>query len=299
MDTSGHAFIAVDIGNTRTKFGFFGPEELARPFPTAKAIHYEHEPDHPRLFRWLRQNAIEEKPVCWCVSSVNKTRFRALKDRIRSHRGTGVSSRDPESLSDTIQLLDRKDIPLILEVDEPDAVGMDRLLVALAACHAAETEPLLLAVDLGTAVTVDLIAPSKHVTGQAIGTIGKATAGIFHGGAIFPGIDTASRALHSMTDRLPRIDNVDPSAARFPGKNTVRAMEAGIAATIIGAVSHCLSQVKNAEQLDRLPIILAGGAAPAIREAMRRAGLEMLDYPGFPDLLLSGIALAKRVLRSG
>ena len=89
-------------------------------------------------------------------------------------------------------------------VDEPDAVGIDRVFGALAAKSMVPAGTPAITVDVGTAVTVNLIDAD----------------GVFQGGAIFPGPRLMGLALHQHTAKLPLIDlreipNDDP-----PGKNT-------------------------------------------------------------------------------
>ena len=78
-------------------------------------------------------------------------------------------------------------MPLAARVDEPDKVGLDRLANALAADRLRAAERGAIVVDLGSAITVDVVSPD----------------GAFLGGAILPGIAMSARALHEFTDLLP------------------------------------------------------------------------------------------------
>lgn len=62
-------------------------------------------------------------------------------------------------------------IPIETDVDEPEKVGVDRLLAALAAYR--QVKGACIVVDAGTAVTIDAVSAD----------------GVFQGGAIFPGLD--------------------------------------------------------------------------------------------------------------
>src|SRR6185369_116946 len=80
-------------------------------------------------------------------------------------------------------------IPILHTLDEGGAgsVGQDRLLDALGA-YARSTQACIV-IDAGTAITVDF------VDGQ----------GVFHGGAIAPGVQMMLRALHEQTAALPLV----------------------------------------------------------------------------------------------
>ena len=109
------------------------------------------------------------------------------------------------------------DIPL--DVDEPDKVGVDRLVNVLAA-RAAASGPLVI-VDCGTATTFDAVS----------------AAGAFLGGAIAPGLGIAAEALFARAALLPRIALVAPPAAI--GRTTVTNMQSGIVlgyADLVGGV---------------------------------------------------------------
>ena len=71
--------------------------------------------------------------------------------------------------------------------DQPDRVGVDRLVNALAAFE--RTKSWTIVVDAGTAITVDVI--NDH--------------GAFMGGIIAPGMGISSKALHHYTALLPEI----------------------------------------------------------------------------------------------
>ena len=77
-----------------------------------------------------------------------------------------------------IRQLTYRDVPLTIRVDEPARVGIDRLLAALAADRLRQRDRAAIVVDLGTAITVDLVDAD----------------GAFAGGAILPGIATSARA---------------------------------------------------------------------------------------------------------
>ena len=95
-----------------------------------------------------------------------------------------------------------------IKVDNPEEVGADRLVNALAG-HQRFGGPLIV-VDFGTATTFDIV---DHE-------------GAYLGGVIAPGINLSLEALHHAAARLPRIGIGRPQAVI--GRSTVPAMQSGV-----------------------------------------------------------------------
>jgi len=102
-------FVAVDFGNTRTKFGLFA--ETHEPFPLPISVCN----DFALLESW-----VPEEPLDWVLAWTGGTQYETLRNWIQTHR--------PQ---DRIKELTFKQIPLPLDVEFPEQVGIDRLLAAL------------------------------------------------------------------------------------------------------------------------------------------------------------------------
>jgi type III pantothenate kinase len=100
--------------------------------------------------------------------------------------------------------------PLQLDVDEPQSVGADRALNAIAA-HAKHPGDLIV-IDFGTATTFDVVDSS----------------GAYKGGIIAPGINLSLDALVSATAKLPRIAIEAPVQTTVIGRTTESQMIIGI-----------------------------------------------------------------------
>jgi type III pantothenate kinase len=100
--------------------------------------------------------------------------------------------------------------PLQFDVDEPQNVGADRALNAMAA-HAKHPGDLIV-VDFGTATTFDVVDSS----------------GAYKGGIIAPGINLSLDALVSAAAKLPRIAIEAPEDTSVIGRTTERQMIIGI-----------------------------------------------------------------------
>ena len=98
--------------------------------------------------------------------------------------------------------------PLALDVDEPQNVGADRALNAIAA-HA-KHEGDLIVIDFGTATTFDVVDSS----------------GAYKGGIIAPGINLSLDALVNAAAKLPRIAIEAPEDDRSVIGRTTREPDA-------------------------------------------------------------------------
>jgi len=155
-----------------------------------------------------------------------------------------------------------------IKVDQPDEVGADRLLNALAAHQLFGGS--LIVVDFGTATTFDVVDAE----------------GSYCGGAIAPGISLSLEALHQAAARLPRIGIGRP--ASVVGRSTVPAMQSGVYWGYVGLVEGLIGRIR-AEFDEGARVIATGGLAPLFAE-----GTKMFDRID-PDLTLDGLRLlAKR-----
>ena len=102
------------------------------------------------------------------------------------------------------------DWPLELDVDEPQNVGADRALNAIAA-HAKHQGDLIV-IDFGTATTFDVVDST----------------GAYKGGIIAPGINLSLDALVSAAAKLPRIAIEAPDDDSVIGRTTESQMLIGI-----------------------------------------------------------------------
>jgi type III pantothenate kinase len=171
-----------------------------------------------------------------------------------------------------IHTLKLHDIPLVMSLDEPQRVGIDRLLGAVAANRLRRPSRPAIVVDMGTAITVNYIAAD----------------GAFQGGAILPGPLTSLHALHKATASLPllaaeAIDEPPPPV----GKSTQQAMASGAYWGAVGAIQELI--LRMAKQGAAEPnIFLTGGASYAFAEVLRSNGQRLRHVP---YLYLAGIKL--------
>jgi len=190
-----------------------------------------------------------------------------------------VASVHPETLefvqnmfAGRLRVLADTDLPLVNRTDQPERVGIDRLLNAVAANRVRAADRPAIVVDLGTACTVDWIAAD----------------GAFEGGAILPGPTLAASALHTGTASLPQLPLDFSEAPPVVGKSTSAAIASGIYWGMVGAVRELTERIRN--ETDTTPhLFLTGGEAPRL---VAHLADDRTSARHIPNLVLSGIAVA-------
>ncbi len=263
--------LAIDVGNTRTKFGRFSlPENDSDDTVCEKFLAVPH--GEPIPWQALESWVSQASPPVLAGSHPGR-----LEDLSQDMRGRGWST--PWTLTD------RAAIPLVIDVDVPEKVGMDRLLNAVAANALRPKDRAALVIDTGTAAHVDLVTAD----------------GRFCGGAILPGFALSAQALHHYTALLPLL-SVRELAQQPPaalGRNTADAIRSGIYWGQVGALKELVIQICRQQSLpapafdtashDRQSpwLILTGGGAPFLEPVFP-------GIPQVPSLALHGLVLIAR-----
>ena len=250
--------VAVDVGNSFAKWAVFdGPHmALCGQCPVGR-------PDADVVAHVTER--LDRQPDAWAVASVNREASDALCARLLA--------RDQGPL---VRVGDDCPVPITAAVDRPDAVGVDRLLGALAAHRRVGPGTPVVVVDCGSAVTIDCV--SSH--------------GVFLGGIIAPGVGMSARALSAFTCQLPLVDFAAPRHAI--GRNTEEAIRSGLYYGAVGLVRQGLEAVcrellvaESSRRQPLEPVVLAtGGDARTLQAHMGR------PVRIVPHLTLEGIRLS-------
>lgn len=154
-----------------------------------------------------------------------------------------------------------------IRYDNPKEVGADRIVNAVAA-YEKYGGPLII-IDLGTAITHDVVSAN----------------GEYLGGAIAPGIGISTDALFMRTAKLPKIELVDPN--RAIGKTTVESMQSGIVYGYIGMIDGVTEHIITELGVDKrdVRVIATGGFAQLI--SLKSKYVEKVDK----DLTLNGLQI--------
>jgi type III pantothenate kinase len=178
---------------------------------------------------------------------------------------------------------DRRALPLNVAVTQPDKVGLDRLLNAVAAGRLKAATEGALVIDSGTATTVDAILPD----------------GSFAGGAILPGLALSSKALHHYTALLPELTlaELGPETPPPLGTETRGALRSGIYWGQVGAIRELVRQLGR-ELRWRLPLAEVGDLTDGVpcRAFLTGGGALWLaaqfpEWTTIPSLAMHGLVL--------
>ena len=156
--------------------------------------------------------------------------------------------------------------PLQLDVDEPQNVGADRALNAIAA-HAKYRGDLLV-IDFGTATTFDVIGET----------------GAYKGGIIAPGINLSLDALVSAAAKLPRIAIEAPESGSVIGRTTQSQMQIGIYWGYVAMIDGLTERIKA--ELGRPVNVIATGGLATLFDKHTKA-FDAIE----PDLTIQGLGL--------
>lgn len=163
----------------------------------------------------------------------------------------------------------RPPVPFGVEIDvaEPESVGADRIVNAIAAHHLHKGD--LIVIDFGTATTFDVVDYS----------------GAYKGGVIAPGINLSLDALVAAAAKLPRIAIEAPKpGTTVIGRSTEAAMHSGIYWGYISMIEGMVSRIRR--EIGRTTRVIAtGGLATLFDEHS-----DIFDAIE-PDLTISGLGL--------
>ena len=213
--------LAIDIGNTNITFGVWDghnwrqqwrlltvPEKTADEYGIVlKALLREHD----------LANAVRHVVLASVVPALTAT----FGEMSRQYLGCPVLEVGPDT-----------DTGIRIRVDNPAAVGADRIVNAAAAYYLYQGPSIV--IDMGTATKFDVVSGS----------------GEFCGGVIAPGLGLAADALASRAARLSHVALEAPP--QTIGRNTIHAMQSGLifgyVCLIEGIVKRLLDEHPNRGQ---------------------------------------------------
>jgi len=251
--------IAIDIGNTSIRIGLFlnDKKEFIQTVPGTAQDE----------LKTVLNSAWEKIPKI-SLSKEGKRDGVLVVSSVKPEWTKQIARIVRHELDEDIKLVGR-DIPLPISafVDDPSQVGTDRLIAAAAAFVVVENAAVV--IDVGTAVTIDLV--DQH--------------GVFQGGVIFPGFELGTRALQEHTAQLPKVEIRRPSEPY--GKNTADAINCGLYYSLVGALEEIIR--RYAEKLGAWPqTVITGAGAELIKD-----DCQFIDSY-VPDLVVHGIVLAHK-----
>ena len=246
--------LVIEVGNTNTKIGVYDGTRLLVSWRLTS--RREQTADEYGLFiesllrtRGLAASAISAVAISNVVPPVQQT----LEWMCEKYFGVVPLTAEPGV-----------NTPIPLKVDDPRAVGADRVVKAVAAI--ALYGPPLIVIDFGTATTFDCIN----------------TRGEFIGGAIAPGIATAADALLNRAARLFRVELVRPKDAI--GRDTASNIQSGVIYGWAGLVDGIVERMKA--EMDGTPRVVATGGHAGLIANVARSIQEVHEHLAFEGLRL-------------
>jgi len=166
------------------------------------------------------------------------------------------------SFSNTVELTPDLNLPISIKYKTPETLGKDRIASAVGGAALYPGHPVLI-IDLGTAITIDLVNENSE----------------FIGGNISPGMSLRFKALEQFTDGLPLVS--PSSQTSLLGETTTEAIQAGVQQGIAYELDAYINTLIN--KYNGLRVILTGGDASAF--------VRNLKNPIFvvPNLVLDGL----------
>lgn len=219
--------VAIDIGNTAATVGFYEAGRLL----DFGSIYYN---DIPKYINKFNKSG-KDFHLDVVISSVFPEITSKLKKMLNPHKWQKL-------------WIVGRDLPVKLshKYSNFNALGCDRKVNCYGAIRMYKLP--LLVIDYGTAITFDYIDAE----------------GVFQGGMIIPGPETAYRALSQRAALLPKSTPLPKKTKSFLGKNTQECMSSGILEGY-GAMTDELIQRFRKRYGKNLRVLATGGFATVIR----------------------------------
>jgi type III pantothenate kinase len=225
--------LAFDVGNTETVMGLFDGQEIVghwristQPVRTADELGL-------LIRNLLREGGHSPDVRAVVIGSVVPAMSRVLQNAALRH------------LHATVHVVNGgTTLPIQLAVDEPHAVGADRIANTLAAMRVFRHDTIV--VDFGTATTFDCITAD----------------GSFVGGVIAPGLQSGAETLVRRTAALPSVDLTPPD--HVIGRRTDTAMRSGIFFGAVESIDGVVRRIKEEWQRPDALVVATGGLATVI-----------------------------------
>jgi len=260
--------LVLDIGNTEITVGLYRGDDLVSHWRLTTTP--ERTPDEwsADLGSFLMQRGHSPSEVrAACLASVVPPVTRSVADGVESatgQRAHSINARTP--------------LPLILDVDEPFAVGADRIVNILGALDRYPGDCIV--VDFGTATTFDCVTADRR----------------FIGGSIMPGLRTSADQLVRKAAKLTATELRPP--ARAIGRTTEEHIQGGVLFGAADSVDGMVRRLRaewpgaagNREEGtgNEARVVATGGLSVVV--APLCTSVDVVDA----DLTLHGLKLAAR-----
>lgn len=216
--------LAIDVGNTDTKFGVHHNGTWMAVWRRATQAD-----DAEILTAWLTE-CFSRAEIAFGVEGVACA-------SVVPGRDASIAALGREAFGKEVFFLTAETVHgLEIAYDPPESLGADRIANALGAL--AQYPPPLVVIDFGSATTFDVVVDRRFV-----------------GGAILPGVALQIQSLVGGTAQLPSIPLSMPVSAI--GGSTVGSLQSGIVLGHVGAVEGLARRISA--ELEAKPTVIATG----------------------------------------
>jgi type III pantothenate kinase len=220
--------LCIDVGNTHTQFGVYDKGKLKSDYRVSSEVVRTEDEIGIVVLSLLEHDGVKAGKVEGVgISSVVPNLTGILERMSQKYFGCAAMVVSPEF-----------ELGIKVGYDEPLSVGSDRICAAVAG-YKKYGGPLII-LDFGTATTYDVVSAD----------------GVYLGGAIAPGLETAAADLQRRAAKLPRIELLFPD--NVIGKTTVKSMQSGIMFGAVDAMEGIVRRIKEALGTDAT-VIATGG----------------------------------------
>lgn len=236
-----HPDLVLDVGNTRTKLALFAGPQVIRSGTMAHG-------DRSALERFIAA----DHPGHSVIGSVAQS-DEGFADHLRT-------------IAPLLVVTGTTSVPLRSQYATPLTLGVDRMANAIGAVRHFPGRPVL-AIDLGTCITYDLVAAD----------------GTYLGGAITPGLRMRAQAMHAYSARLPLVE--PPADADPLGTSTQGSLEAGLHHGILGELEGFIKRYTHGSA--DTAVVLTGGDALRFTRGLKNGifALPFLTLEGLHAIL--------------
>ena len=203
--------LIVEVGNSVTDFAVFEDETVLAAYTVPTDILAVGKAGYEQIERTLHDHpSVSHAAVCSVVPAVGD-HFLDILDNNLSGGALEVNS----SLK----------LPFRLDYSPSSALGADRLALC-AFCSSYWPDEAVIALDIGTAITFDVLGSDRD----------------YLGGMILPGFDLMSAVLHDRTAKLPHIQIKEPTS--LLGKSTADCIQSGVFWGCVKEIEGLLSEIR-------------------------------------------------------
>ncbi len=233
--------VAIDVGNTQTVIGLFGPGD--GPAGSGPELQY-----HWRVATVASRTADE---MALLLDQLFQLQGLDPEEAINGIAVASVVPRQRTALREMTQKWFKVDTVIVepgvrtgmpIHYDNPKEVGADRIADAVAAYERYGGPTIV--IDFGTATTFEVVSER----------------GEYLGGVILPGIEISLEALFSRAALLPRVELIEPRSVL--AKNTVESVQSGVIYGFAAQVDGLCRRLED--ELGPCTVVATGGLAGLI-----------------------------------